>query len=252
MGGELGGANPHAYIHEFVDISGPHRAEYLHHMAANWSPTAQETRQQKLFGIWGVLGSTGRWPQVVNLWEEEDWYGLADSFEGEVVGPGLQDPELERWWTAAAEFRSGGRDRLLEPAPWSPAVDVLCEDGPVGAACTAHDLIRVERGAALDHLDAVRTIEAEALHPFGWRLLAAFTNALRDDDECVVLWSIPAWSAWADVQQARRADDGLRSWTTQAREREIDRERVLLVDAPLSPLKTARQPNRSDQTNWSD
>jgi hypothetical protein len=240
-------ANQHAYIHEFVDIVGPHRADYLHHMAANWSPRARESRGQQLFGIWAVLGSTARWPRVVNLWEERDWHGLARSFEGEAVGPGLQDPDLERWWRVAAGFRSGGRDRLLEPAPWSPPIDRLCADGPIRAACTAHDLIRLERGAAPEHLDAIRAGEAVALEAFGWRLVGAFTNALRDDDECVVLWSIPTWSAWADGQVARRTDRGLRSWLATARAAEVDRERTLLVDGPLSPLRTGRQPQRSDR-----
>lgn len=247
-----GSANRRAYIHEIVDITGPHRADYLQHMAANWSPLAQETREQRLFGIWAVLGSTGRWPRVVNLWEERDWRGLAESFQGEVVGPGLQDPDLERWWRAAAGFRSGGVDRLLEPAPWSPTVDRLCAEEPLAAACTAHDLIRVDRGHAPSHLDMIRGGEAEALEPFGWRLIGAFTNALRDDDECVVLWSVPSWAAWAEVQQARRTDEALRSWSVQARSRELDRERMLLVDGPLSPLRTGRQPRRSDRTDWTD
>jgi hypothetical protein len=30
------------------------------------------------------------------------------------------------------------------------------------------------------------------------------------------------------------------------------RHRVLLVDAPLSPLRTGRQPARSDRTDWED
>jgi hypothetical protein len=246
------GSNPHVYIHELVDITGPHRADYLHHMAANWSPSARQTRDQKLFGIWAVLGSTGRWPQVVNLWEEADWHGLASSFAGEAVGPGLQDRDLERWWKAAVDYRSGGRDRLLEPAPWSPPIGAHCVDGPVGAACTAHDLIRVEQGAARDHLEAIRAGESAALEPFGWRLIGAFSNAMRDDDECVVLWSVPTWSAWADVQAVRQTDEGLRSWTAAARAREIDRERILLIDGPLSPLRTGRQPQRSDRTDWTD
>ena len=33
-------SNDRAYIHEFIDIRGAHRANYMHHMAANWSPMA--------------------------------------------------------------------------------------------------------------------------------------------------------------------------------------------------------------------
>ena len=70
--------NGSAYIHEFVDIIGHHRANYMHHVTANWSPVAQEERDQRCFGVFAVLGSTGRWPQVCNLWEHSSWSGLAE------------------------------------------------------------------------------------------------------------------------------------------------------------------------------
>jgi hypothetical protein len=39
-------ANDKIYIHEFIDIIGHNRANYMHHMTANWSPIAQEERHQ--------------------------------------------------------------------------------------------------------------------------------------------------------------------------------------------------------------
>ena len=44
--------------------------------------------------------------------------GVLQSFGVEAVGKGAQDPTLEQWWAKAAELRSGGLDRILEPAPW--------------------------------------------------------------------------------------------------------------------------------------
>lgn len=67
--------NDKVYIHEFVDIRDQGRAKYMQHMTANWSPIAQEERNQKCFGVFGTVGSTGRWPEVVNMWEEEAWSG---------------------------------------------------------------------------------------------------------------------------------------------------------------------------------
>jgi hypothetical protein len=58
--------------------------------------------------------------------------------------------------------------------------------------------------------------------------------------------------SFAAVQKARRRDDALQAWAAESRDREIDRERLLLVDAPLSPLRTGRQPRRSDRTDWED
>jgi hypothetical protein len=47
------------YIHEFIDIIGHHRAHYMQHMTANWSPIGQEQRQQLCYGVWALIGSTG-------------------------------------------------------------------------------------------------------------------------------------------------------------------------------------------------
>ena len=63
--------NEKIYIHEFIDIIGHNRAKYMHHMTANWSPIAQEERNQLCYGVWGVVGTTRGWPEVVNLWEED-------------------------------------------------------------------------------------------------------------------------------------------------------------------------------------
>ena len=85
-------ANDRVYIHEFIDIIGHNRARYLHHMTANWCPVARAERNQLCFGVWSTVGATGRWPEVVNLWEITGWDGLAADFEHELVGAGAQDP----------------------------------------------------------------------------------------------------------------------------------------------------------------
>ena len=62
------GVNDNVYIHEFIDIIGHNRANYMHHMTANFSPMAQEDRKQLCFGVWGIVGTTRGWPEVLNLW----------------------------------------------------------------------------------------------------------------------------------------------------------------------------------------
>src|SRR5258708_15103599 len=105
--------NDKVYIHEFINITKQNRSRYMHHMTANWSPIAQEERHQLCYGVWGIVGSTQRWPSVVNLWEEDGWEGMADSFRHEFNHRSLQDPKLAAWWAEAANYRSGGEDRLL-------------------------------------------------------------------------------------------------------------------------------------------
>jgi hypothetical protein len=239
-------ANHKVYIHEFIDIIGHNRAAYMHHMAANWSPEAQEQRQQLCFGIWAVLGSTSRWPAVLNIWEHEGWDGLAASFGVEAVGKGAQDPTLEAWWAKAAELRSGGLDRILEPAPWTRTITELCADGVTGA-CYAHEQIVVRNGTVDDFLERVRVRGAEVGARFGWELAGAWKTAMVDEDECMLLWAIPTWQRWADFEQAHRSDVEVRAWRMSVRDLVESWQRIVLVDAPLSPFRTGRQPSRADR-----
>lgn len=243
--------NDRVYIHELIDIRGHNRARYVHHMTANWSPTAQVQRQQLCYGVWSVLGSTGAWPQVVNMWEEDGWAGLADSFEIEAVGRGAQDPKLERWWAAASELRRGGFDRLMVPAPWTRTIEELCADGVSGIAY-AHELVKVRPGAAVELLERARELAIPALGTYDWELVGAFTTALVDDDEALLIWAIPTWRRWSDAEAAHAGDDGLRAWRTGARDIVTSWHRTLLVDAPLSPFATGRQPSVDDRTDWEE
>lgn len=245
--------NECVYIHEFIDIIGHNRAAYMHHMTANWSPIGQEERGQRCYGVWATLGSTGRWPEVVNVWEHDGWDGLAASFATEAVGRGAQDPKLATWWARAAEFRRGGVDRILVPAPWTRTISELCADGVTGA-CYAHELVRVRAGGADELLERVREGAAPlTADRFGWELAGAWRTAMADDDEAILLWAIPTWDAWATFEGARAsADDdaGLRAWRRSVDDLVTGWQRTVLVDSPLCPFRTGRQPSRDDRTDW--
>jgi hypothetical protein len=243
--------NDRVYIHELIDIRGHRRADYMHHMTANWSPNAQEDRGQLCYGVWALLGSTGAWPQVVNMWEEPGWDGLARSFGGEAVGRGAQDPKLERWWAKAAEFRRGGFDRVVLPTAWSRTIEQLCADGVRGEVY-AHELVEVRPGAAADLLDRAHEQGRAALGAHGWDLVGGFRTAMVDDDELLLLWAIPTWAQWGAGEAAHDTDDAVRAWRAGARDVVTNWHRVLLVDAPLSPMRTGRQPSRDDRTDWEE
>jgi len=238
--------NQKVYIHEFVDIRGAARAQYMHHITANWSPIGQAERDQKCFGVWGTLGSTGRWPEVVNMWEHEGWHGLAGAFAHETQHPGMMDPSLTDWWNVAAQFRRGGVDQIMLPAPWSPTIDELTSAGVCGDFY-AHELVRVAPGQAAAFLERVREQAIPAHEALGLSLVGAFRVAMGNDSKCLLLWSIPTHEQWAELELAEEADGAIGSWRKLTREITLDWQRILLVDAPTSSLRLGRQPRESDR-----
>lgn len=242
--------NDKVYIHELIDIIGHNRARYMHHMTANWVPVAIEERNQLCFGVWGTVGSTGRWPEVVNMWELDGWDGLVGNFAHELGHASLQDPALAEWWAVAASLRRGGVDRIVVPEPWTRSIARLIADGVRGDVYS-HELVRVPAGAAPDFLAAFREQAAPALEAFDLDLVGAFRVAMVNDSEAVLIWAVPDWGTCARVEQAWLGQgpdaDLLAGWRKTTLDLGADWQRSLLVDAPLAPLRIGRQPAASDR-----
>lgn len=231
---------PRVYIHEFVDVVGTERARYQHHMTANWVPSVVGVRRQRCIGVFSVVGSTGRWPQVVNLWELDSWEDLARDFELELSSPGHRDPILAEWWDRAASFRTGGTDRILVAHPDSPGVEDWSERGGTGSVAYVHETLRGRPGGAVGLCDAVVGEVAGAHAEHGLTLVAAFRTAMTSDDEVIAIWGLPDWGTWAAYEAAV---DGRTLHSGDV----LARDRILLVDAELSPLRLGRQPTEDDR-----
>jgi hypothetical protein len=242
--------NSKIYIHEFIDIKGHNRAKYMHHMTANWCPVARDERNMLCFGVWATVGSTGWWPEVVNMWELDGWDALARNFEHEFAAGRTQDRSLAEWWSIAAELRGGGFDRILAPEPWSPTINELTSAGVRGAVY-AHELVTLPVGNARTFLDALAELGRAAVEECGLTIVGAFNVAMRNDTEAVVVWAMPDWATWVAFEQAWDGD-GLRNWRLHLVGLGADVQRILLVDSPLNPLRTGRQPQVEDRKPLSD
>jgi hypothetical protein len=244
-------AQPRLYIHEFVDITGHNRARYFQHITANWSPIGQAERNQRCFGVWGTVGSTGRWPEVINLWEYDGWAHLAENFRIEFSHPTLQDPSLTEWWAAAEGFRRGGFDRILVAADFSPGIDELIAAG-VRGELYAQEIVTVRPGTSRAYLDLVAAHGVEAYRAAGATLIGAFRTAMVDDREVVLLWAFADWAAWGRFEAAAHEPTDGGGWAARARSLTESTWRFLMVDSPLSPLRTGRQPRAEDRSPFAD
>jgi hypothetical protein len=238
--------NDKIYIHELIDVIGQNRARYMHHMTANWVPVALAERQQRCFGVWGTVGSTGRWPEVVNMWELDGWDGLAANFAHELSHASLQDPSLAEWWAAAADLRRGGVDRIVVPAPYSRPIEQLVADGVRGVAY-AHELFSAPAGGAGTVLDQLDTLARPAAAELGLELVGAFEVAMGLESEAIGIWAIPDWATWVAYEAGWTRQGAFGRWRGALLDLGVTLRRSLMVDAPLCPLRIGRQPEVADR-----
>lgn len=238
---ELSTLSTRIYLHEYINITGAARAAYFEHMTAGWREAGKE-RRMRTFGVWGTLGSTGRWPEVVNLWEYDSWQHLAETFDHETASAGMQDPLLKQWWLKAQSMRSGGFDRLLLPTDDSPGIKEFIARGNVGCRVFRHELIEVVPGEARNFLAAVRSDLLPIMNSLGAQLTGAYRTLMRDDSEVILIWAMRDWATWSTAEQALDDSEAIRAWRKLTRPLVTRGTAHLMCSAPLSPTQTGQQP----------
>src|SRR6202035_2611311 len=95
---------------------------------------------------------------------------------------------------------------------------------------------------ALVESEGMGLVEAQGLE-----LAGAFRTAMGDDSECLLLWAFPDWDTWVSFEQAWEDGGALVAWRDALIGLGATWQRILLMDAPLSPMRIGRQPAVSDR-----
>jgi hypothetical protein len=236
------GTNKKVYLHEFIDIILHNRGNYFEHMTTGWKK-GQAELNQRTFGIWGTFGTTGRWPEVVNLWEYDSLEHMAADYKHETSGKNMQNPTLYEWWAKAQTMRSGGFDRILLPTDYSMGIEEICRKGLIKDRVYYQQRISVKPGMADTYLDLLGDEWMPvAQQDFEMRLLGAYKTAMRNDSEVFVFWGIKTWEAWAAFERAVRTSDKVKAWEARTSGIALDWINTCLCNAPQSPLETGHAP----------
>lgn len=196
------------YLHEIIDIAGEGTLSYME-TAVERSRHSEREGISRLFGVWRVIGSTHRWPRVVNLWEMDSWEHWAETLERQFV-PEKQDQALAPWWKQALQWRSGGFDRILEAADFSPTRDQLRSSG-LSSWVSEHTILRTQPGMAAEFLNAVEKHLLPLLAAQQLTLQGAYTAAMRSD-EVLLLWAATDFKALCACAAERQRNRAWQDW----------------------------------------
>lgn len=203
------------FLHEYVDIVGEGAMRYMEH-TVSFDCDAAAGKGLALLGTFYTMGSTGRWPQVVNIWEciggRSGWRRLMESTNLART----RNPALEAWWKTALEVRSGGVDRLLGAVPGCPTIADLRRDG-VSGSVLVHELSECRPGAGPEYLAAVREEWAPVLADHGHALVGLYEVLMTDTEVCTV-WATDPAGHESLGRAIDAADERVAAWRVRSRE----------------------------------
>lgn len=174
------------YLYEVIDIVGQGQYEYMEHL---WKdPVLAMPDMNNLVGSFYICGQGGgRWPQVINLWDmgERGWTSWAVNVDR--LNLKRRKAFYGDWWDKAAEWRTGGYDRVCAAAPGSPTTADLVAR-PLKGTLFVNEILTVRPGAQLEFLAAVAERRVPLLGEYGHRPVGLYevTNNLR---EVVMVWA---------------------------------------------------------------
>lgn len=215
------------YLHEIIDIVGTGQQAYMTTVIERAKHSEGEGIS-RLMGCWKVIGSTNRWPRVVNLWEMDGWSHWAQALERQFL-PEKRDSALAPWWAKATEWRSGGFDRILEPAASSPTRRQLAAS-KLSAWVFFHTIARARAGAGHEYLGYVDSDLRPALEKRGVSLFGAYMAPMRSD-EIVLIWAAPDFQRACQLFESAAENPVLREWAHGGSELLQDSEMMWLVPA---------------------
>lgn len=203
------------YLHEVIDVVGRGAAPYMAHVVG-FDDEAVADRGLALVGTWEVVGATGRWPQVVNLWELRDGLAGWERLTRRTNVAKAANDELAEWWDEAHRHRSGGFDRLLVGARGAPDAGAEAAAGRRGELAV-HELSTVRPGAGPEYLAAVVEGWAPLAAERGVHLVGAY-EVLMTDVEVVTVWVTDVAAHAALLGAGVDGDAELARWAVQRRE----------------------------------
>lgn len=220
------------YFHETIDptpVAGK-QEEYLAEIGKVSKRLAEAGPKAGLrcVGNWVTVWATGRWPQVIGLWEVRDWEWFTEHFDGGIAQLFTDAPQHYY------DYRLGGFDRLLLPAQYTPTLDQIVERG-IRAPVVLQEHIGVGPGRAGEYLEELGKAAAEIKD--GIRLVGAYIVALRDGGEVLTMWGLEGFGAFAAIQQRPNENPAFHSWRRRSQELETSYIATLMCPTEWAMLR---------------
>ncbi len=183
---------------------------------------------------WVTIWATGRWPEAVGLWEFADWELYARGFTNDPLYKQI-DGLTNQQGVSYYDWRSGGFDRTLLPADFTPTyADVVAEK--IRAPLVLQEIVKVRPGKAPEYIDRLSDVAAATRDGSGVSLFGAYRTTLRNNSEVLNFWAFESMEAYVRSEEDAGAFPQFAKWRNESEALEMEHVGKLLSPQPWSAL----------------
>jgi hypothetical protein len=227
------------YFHETIDIVvGPGNL-YQYHDEIERIVTDHVNAPDAPPGVrcvanWVTVWATGRWPETVGLWEYPDWTHYAQGFTDDPLYERIDGLTNQRG-VSYYDWRSGGFDRTLVPASFTPTYADVVAKG-IRAPVVLQEIVKVRPGKASEYLDRLSDVADATKAGGGVSLFGAYRTTLRNNAEVINLWAFESMEAYIRSEESLSSFPQLEKWRLESETLETENLGKLMRPQPWSPL----------------
>jgi hypothetical protein len=234
------------YVHELLDISVKYKRDYLDHFSRWADETGCIAGKNRVFGVWGTVGFTHRWPEAVIMWEFPSKMEIARRWKEAWAHHHAQHPDgspdmtgdiYTSHWRNAPQgvVDTQGMNRLMAAAAYNPTMEDLMAQGVRGDGYL-HLMTYTRPGEIDDHLERLGREWVPIAERLGLKFIGAYRTMFVNDDAGLSVWALPTYEAWAEFEDARRTDKEALEWRAEIAARGVTWDGRVMTPAAGHPL----------------
>ena len=220
------------YAQETVRVI-PHKFdEYVHALESEQMPVYHDLGY-RLVACWETVASQGYWPEVISLWEMDDYaaYGAIcrKQYADDQAGRGFR-----AWRERLGDLVTQTQGRILLPSSKTPSLEEVRRAG-LGAKVCVHETVVSTPRKSKEYAEQVQRLWEPVATRFGRWMVGVYAVAWRNT-EAINIWALEDWEAIGKYQDVIMQDPEARGWSEIAISLRTDWHDRLLSALPFSPI----------------
>jgi hypothetical protein len=219
------------YIQERTKVSGGGFDAFTRAAAEEQVPLYHDLGL-RLVAYWKTVHTQGYWPEVVCLWEIDDYRDFAklgaQQFSGGPLGG-----RSRAWRAHLATLATESRGVLLSPSSGTPTLEQLRKQGKSWAICL-HESATTLPNMKFEYIEHIQKLWRPVAERHGRWMLGTYAE-IWHNKEAINIWALEGWDAIAKYQSKFGEDPDAATWNVVAKALRTDWDDRLLVALPFSP-----------------